>query len=60
MAKEMSFRCADIGMSCGFEARASQKSELMEKIAEHAKSAHNIQKIDAELKKKVEKAIKER
>ena len=60
MAKELSFKCADIGMNCGFEARAQEKGELMEKIATHAKSAHNISKIDAELQKKVEKAIKQK
>ena len=47
-------------MSCGFEANAEKKEELMSKIVEHARSAHNINKIDSELQKKVEKAIKQK
>ena len=60
MPKKFSFACKDIGMSCGFEANAERKEELMGKIAEHARSAHNINKIDSELQKKVEKAIKQK
>ncbi|MEM0346902.1 MAG: DUF1059 domain-containing protein, partial [Thermoplasmatales archaeon] len=41
MAK-YSFKCADIGMNCGFETKASTKEELMPLIAEHAKTAHNM------------------
>jgi predicted small metal-binding protein len=57
MAK--SFACRDIGMSCGFRARAGNESELMSKIAAHAKEAHNMAQIDAATMKKVKAAIKE-
>jgi predicted small metal-binding protein len=57
MAKK--FACRDIGISCGFEARANSESELMEKIAAHAKKAHNMKEIDSATLSKVKAAIKE-
>jgi predicted small metal-binding protein len=52
-----SFRCKDIGMQCGFEAKAFTKGSLMNKIAEHAAKVHDIKEISPELKEKIEKAI---
>jgi predicted small metal-binding protein len=52
------FVCRDIGMDCDFKASASTEAELLGKIAEHAKSAHNIDKISPELMDKVKKAVK--
>ncbi len=57
MAKK--FACKDIGMSCGFEARAASEKELMGKIAAHAKEAHGMSKIDQATMTKVKAAIKE-
>ncbi len=57
MAKK--FACRDIGMSCGFEARAGSEQELMGKIAAHAKKAHNMSEIDKATMSKVKAAIKE-
>lgn len=57
MAK-YSFKCSDIGMNCGFETKASTKEELLPKIVEHAKTAHNMTEIPADVKEKVDKAIK--
>ncbi|MCL4411568.1 DUF1059 domain-containing protein [Candidatus Marsarchaeota archaeon] len=57
MAK--TFACRDIGMNCGFKARANSEDELMKKIAEHAKTAHNMQQIDAGTMAKVKAAIKD-
>ncbi len=53
------FACKDIGMSCGFEARASSEQELMGKIAAHAKKAHGMSEIDQATMAKVKAAIKE-
>ena len=53
------FACKDIGMQCGFTAKAKNEDELMQKIAEHAKSAHNMAQIDAATLGKVKKAIKD-
>jgi predicted small metal-binding protein len=57
MAK--SFACRDIGIACGFKARAETRKELMEKISEHAKKAHNMRQMDDQTMSKVEAAIKE-
>ncbi len=57
MAKK--FNCRDIGMDCSFSAKAANESDLMEKIKVHAKSAHNMQTIDAATMSKIKKAIKE-
>ena len=53
-----SFKCADIGMPCKFEATAKTEPELMQKIAEHAKTAHKIDPIPPDLLAKVKKAIR--
>ena len=55
MAKK--FACKDIGMQCNFTAKAKNEDELMQKIAEHAKNAHNMAQIDAATMDKVKKAI---
>ncbi len=57
MAKK--FACKDIGISCGFEARANSETELMGKIASHAKKAHGMSAIDQATMAKVKAAIKE-
>lgn len=57
MAKR--FACRDIGLSCGFKARAESENELMARIAEHTKKAHNMQTIDDATMAKVRAAIKE-
>ena len=56
MAKE--FACKDIGMDCGFTAKEETEEALMAKIREHAKTAHNMAKIDAKTMKKIKAAIK--
>ena len=57
MAK--SFACKDIGMNCGFSARTRNEEELLGKVAEHARKAHNMTSIDAATLAKVKAAIKE-
>ncbi len=52
------FKCADIGMNCGFTVKGASPDELMPKIAQHAKDAHKIEEINEDLKKKVQGAIK--
>ncbi|HUK38301.1 MAG TPA: DUF1059 domain-containing protein [Methanomicrobiales archaeon] len=53
-----SFKCADVGMPCKFQATADTEPELMKKIAVHAKTTHNIDPIPPDLLAKVKKAIK--
>ena len=57
MAK--SIKCLDVGVQCDFEARAENEAELMKKVAEHAKNAHGITQIPAELLAKVRTAIRD-
>jgi len=53
-----SFKCRDIGMACNFEATAKTRDELMKKISEHARKAHNMKTIQPDVMEKVKKAIK--
>ncbi len=45
-------------MDCTFEAKAITKNGLMKKIADHASNVHKITSIPADLKSKIEGAIK--
>ncbi len=53
-----SFKCADIGMDCTFAAKSITKNGLMKKIQSHASDVHKITSIPADLKAKIESAIK--
>jgi predicted small metal-binding protein len=59
MAKKYTFACRDIGMSCGFNTDAASMDALLPKIAEHAKSAHGMSRIDDATMAKVRSARKE-
>jgi len=52
------FECKDIGMDCPFRADADTEDELMKKITEHAKMAHNMKTISAKTRESFRKAIK--
>lgn len=58
MPRQLSFACRDIGLSCDARMEAPSKEELMRKIQEHARTAHNMQTIDKETQRKIESAIK--
>jgi predicted small metal-binding protein len=53
-----SFKCADIGMKCGFEVKDEDQDELMKIVALHAKNTHDIKEVAPELAEKIKKAIK--
>ena len=57
MAKEM--RCADVGMDCGFVARAESTEELMEQVVAHAAEAHGITEVSDELAAKVQSVVRD-
>ena len=59
MAK-YTFKCADIGMDCGFSTEAASKEKLMPLIAEHAKSKHGMAEISPDVMQKVNGAIKKK
>ena len=52
-----SFKCADLGMKCGFEVKVEDKDELMKIVALHAETTHKM-KASPELVAQVKKAIK--
>ncbi|HTT34942.1 MAG TPA: DUF1059 domain-containing protein [Thermoplasmata archaeon] len=53
-----SFRCADIGMACGFEVKnATSKGEVSQIAALHAKTAHGLSPIPPDVAAKVAAAI---
>jgi predicted small metal-binding protein len=45
-------------MECPFTASAPTEAELMKKIAEHAKTAHKIDPVPADMVAKIRKVIK--
>ena len=51
--------CSDLGMSCNFQARGETEQEVMQKAAEHAKSAHKIDEITPDLAAQVKSAIRD-
>jgi predicted small metal-binding protein len=51
------FRCADTGLSCDFETDANSEQEIMHKVQEHGREAHNITAMDEETKRRVQQAI---
>ncbi len=50
-------QCSDLGMNCSFQARGETEQEVMQKAAEHAKSAHKIDEITPDLAAQVKSAI---
>jgi predicted small metal-binding protein len=52
-------KCRDVGVDCDFEARGNTVQEVLKQCAEHARSAHGMNEIPAELQTKVQAAIRE-
>ena len=57
MAKVL--RCRDVGMDCDFVAQADTEEEILQHAAAHARVAHNMQEIPAEVITVVRMAIRE-
>lgn len=57
MAKIVS--CRDVGVDCDFEARGETEQEILQQCAEHARTAHGMIEIPAELADKVRSCIRE-
>jgi predicted small metal-binding protein len=51
--------CRQVGVDCDFEARGETEQEVIQKCAEHAKSAHGMTEMSEELKEKVRNGIRE-
>jgi predicted small metal-binding protein len=55
----MELRCRDVGVDCDFEVKGvSSENEMMLMAAIHAKLAHNIDPLPAELVEKVKQGMK--
>jgi predicted small metal-binding protein len=52
-------RCRDVGVDCDFEARGETVQEVLKNCQEHARSAHGMDEIPAELVLKVKAAIRD-
>ena len=50
-------RCRDVGVDCDYEARGATEQEVLDKCAEHGRTAHGMQDLSPELVEKVRAAI---
>ncbi len=57
MAK--TFSCKDTGADCDFVAKGETEQDVLQQCAEHAKTAHKLSEIPAELVNKIRSAIRE-
>jgi len=57
MAKIVS--CRDVGVDCDFVAKGETEQDILQQCTEHARSAHNMAEIPAELVDKVRGAIRD-
>ena len=57
MAKTVN--CRDVGVNCDFVAHGETEQEVLQQCAEHARTAHGMSEIPAELATKVRAAIRD-
>jgi predicted small metal-binding protein len=57
MAKTL--RCREVGPDCDFVAHAETEEEIMGQVVQHAKTAHGIDEVPAELAEKARAAIRD-
>ena len=55
MAKTVS--CRDVGADCDFVARGNSNEEILSQVEEHARTAHSMNEIPAEVREKIHAAI---
>jgi predicted small metal-binding protein len=53
------FHCGDLMKGCDFVARGVTEDEVMQKAAEHAKTAHGVENIPPEMAQAAKAAIKD-
>ncbi|TEU20146.1 MAG: DUF1059 domain-containing protein [Anaerolineales bacterium] len=51
--------CRDVGFDCDGIVRAETEEEALKKVAEHAKSVHNIEEVTEEIVEKVRKVMRD-
>jgi predicted small metal-binding protein len=47
------FCCTDLGIECNWEGSAETVEELLKKIAEHARTAHNVKEMNESMRIKI-------
>jgi predicted small metal-binding protein len=52
-------RCSDMVPGCDYVARAESEDELMQKAAQHAREAHGIQTLSADLVQQIKGKIRD-
>jgi predicted small metal-binding protein len=52
-------KCGDVVPGCSYEIRGNSEQDVLQKAAEHAKSAHNLDSIPPDVMSKVKGAIHE-
>jgi predicted small metal-binding protein len=57
MSKEL--RCGDVMEGCDYVARGATEEEVLEKGAQHARTAHGIREMDEETTDRVRAAIRD-
>ena len=57
MAKVIS--CRDVGVDCDFVAKGETEQEILQQCSEHARTAHNMNELPADLAEKVRSAIRD-
>ena len=53
----VAFECRSIGFPCEWALRSDSTHEVIDRVREHAKCAHNMPELSADLLSKVEAAI---
>jgi predicted small metal-binding protein len=51
--------CRDVGVDCDFEARGASEEEVLKQCADHARTAHGMTELPAELADKVRSGIRD-
>jgi predicted small metal-binding protein len=51
--------CRDVGFDCDGVVRAETEEEALKKVAEHAKSVHNIEEVTEKVVEKVRKVMRD-
>ncbi len=52
-------RCRDVGLDCEFVARGDTEDEVMSRVSEHARAAHGMGAIPAEIRQRARAAIRD-
>jgi predicted small metal-binding protein len=52
-------RCSDMVPGCDYVARAESEDELMQKAAQHAREAHGIQTLSADLVQQIKGKVRD-